>query len=213
MWQRLRFGGGDMDEAGPGSGIFRSTDGGDTWTRLGNGLPTEDMGKIHLTVARGNPDIVYAGILSREPRERAGSQTGVYRSDDAGATWRRVSDPSTGYYYQNIFVDPSNDERVYMPVFELNVSEDGGRSWNEVNIRHVHNDLHGMWIDPSDPDHLVIVGDGGVNISFDRGATWMVSALPIGQFYEISVDNQDPWHVIGGMQDTGHWLGPSAVYD
>jgi photosystem II stability/assembly factor-like uncharacterized protein len=206
MWQRLRFGGGDMDEAGAGSGVFKSTDGGTTWTRLGNGLPTEDMGKIHLT-------IVYAGILTREPRERDGSQTGVYRSNDAGASWRRVSDPSTGYYYQNLFVDPSNDERVYMPVFELNVSEDGGANWREVNIRGVHNDLHGMWIDPSDPDHLVIVGDGGVNISFDRGDTWMVSALPIGQFYEISVDNQDPWHVIGGMQDTGHWLGPNRVYD
>ena len=213
MWQRFRYGGGDMDEAGPSSGIFKSTDGGATWTRLGNGLPTEDMGKIHLTVARGDSRIVYAGILTREPREREGSQTGVYRSDDAGATWRRVSDPSTGYYYQNLFVDPSNDERLYMPVFELNVSEDGGRTWSEVNIRGVHNDLHGMWIDPSDPDHLVIVGDGGVNITFDRGATWMASSLPIGQFYEVSVDNQDPWHVIGGMQDTGHWLGPSRVYD
>jgi photosystem II stability/assembly factor-like uncharacterized protein len=213
MWQRFRFGGGDMDESGPGSGIFKSTDGGSSWTRLTEGLPTEDMGKIHLTVARGDSRIVYAGILTKEPRERAGSQTGVYRSDDAGATWRKVSDPSTGYYCQQVFVDPSNDQRLYMPVFELNVSEDGGESWEEVNIRHVHNDLHGMWIDPSDPDHLVVVGDGGVNISFDRGATWMVSALPIGQFYEISVDNQDPWHIIGGMQDTGHWLGPSRVYD
>jgi photosystem II stability/assembly factor-like uncharacterized protein len=213
MWQRFRFGGGDMDEAGPGSGIFKSTDGGTTWTRLESGLPTEDMGKIHLTVATGNSQIVYAGILTREPRERAGSQTGLYRSDDAGETWSKVSDPSTGYYYQQVFVDPSDDERVYMPVFELRRSEDGGRTWEMVNIRHVHNDLHGMWIDPTDPDHLVIVGDGGVNISFDRGATWNVSALPIGQFYEISVDNQDPWHVIGGMQDTGHWLGPSRVYD
>jgi photosystem II stability/assembly factor-like uncharacterized protein len=213
MWQRFRFGGGDMDEAGPGSGIFKSMDGGTTWTRLQSGLPTEDMGKIHLTVARGNSQIVYAGILTKEPRERAESQTGLYRSDDGGETWSKVSDPSTGYYYQQVFVDPSDDERVYMPVFELRRSEDGGRTWEMVNIRQVHNDLHGMWIDPTDPDHLVIVGDGGVNISFDRGATWNVSALPIGQFYEISVDNQDPWHVIGGMQDTGHWLGPNRVYD
>lgn len=213
MWQRFRFGGGDMDEAGPGSGVFKSTDGGASWRRLAGGLPTEDMGKIHLTVARGDSRIVYAGILTQEPSERDGSQTGVYRSADGGDTWRRVSDPSTGYYYQNIFVDPSDDDRIYMPVFELNVSEDGGRTWREVNIRHVHNDLHGMWIDPSDPDHIVIVGDGGVDITFDRGATWMASALPIGQFYEVSVDNQDPWHVIGGMQDTGHWLGPSRVYD
>ena len=213
MWQRFRFGGGDMDESGPGSGVFKSTDGGSTWTRLAGGLPTEDMGKIHLAVARNDSRIVYAGILTREPRERAGSQTGLYRSSDGGASWERVSDPSTGYYYQNVFVDPSNDDRVYMPVFELNASEDGGRTWSEVNIRGVHNDLHGMWIDPSDADHLVIVGDGGVNTTFDRGATWMVSALPIGQFYEVSVDHQDPWHVIGGMQDTGHWLGPSRVYD
>jgi len=213
MWQRFRYGGGDMDEAGVGSGVFKSTNGGGTWSRLTTGLPTENMGKIHLSVAQGDSRTLYAGILTREPRERTGSQTGLYRSRDAGATWERVSDPSTGYYYQNVFVDPSDDDRVYMPVFELNVSEDGGSSWREVNIRGVHNDLHGMWIDPSDPDHLVVVGDGGVNISFDRGDTWMVSALPIGQFYEISVDDQDPWHVIGGMQDTGHWLGPNRVYD
>ena len=212
-WQRFRFGGGDMDEAGPGSGVWKSTDAGATWTRLTNGLPTEEMGKIHLTVGQNDSRIVYAAILTLEPRERAGGQTGLYRSEDAGQSWTKVSDPSTGYYYTQVFVDPSDDDRVYMPVFELNRSEDGGRTWEEVNIRHVHNDLHGMWIDPSDPDHLVIVGDGGVNISFDRGLTWMVSALPIGQFYEISVDNQDPWHVIGGMQDTGHWLGPSRVYD
>jgi photosystem II stability/assembly factor-like uncharacterized protein len=212
-WQRLRFGGGDMDEAGPGSGIWKSVDGGTSWRRLTAGLPTEDMGKIHLTVARGDSRVVYAGILTREPRERAGSQTGVYRSTDGGEHWSKMSDPSTGYYYQNIFVDPTNDDRVYMPVFELTRSDNGGASWEKVNMRHVHDDLHGMWIDPSDADHFVLVGDGGVNITFDGGASWNASALPIGQFYDISVDRQDPWHVIGGMQDTGHWLGPSRTYD
>jgi len=215
MWQRFRFGGGDMDEAGPGSGIYKSTDGGASWTLLTTGLPTDDMGKIQLAIAHHDSRIVYAAILTGEPGRggRSSDQGGIFRSDDAGLSWRRVNERMTNYYYQHIYVDPGDDETVWMPVFELNRSTDGGRTFHEVNMRHVHNDLHSMWIDPSDPRHIAITGDGGVSISFDRGATWLQTTMPIGQFYEISIDNQDPYRIIGGMQDTGHWLGPNRTYD
>jgi len=215
LWQRLRYGGGDMDEAGPGSGIYRSRDGGEHWTRLARGLPTDDMGKIHLAVGHRNPRIVYAAILTGEPTRggRTSDQGGIFRSDDGGDTWRRVNPTMTSYYYQFIATDPSDDETLWMSAFELSRSTDGGRTFHKVNMRHVHDDLHSIWIDPSDPRHIALSGDGGVNVTFDGGRTWGATTLPIGQFYEVSVDNQDPYHVIGGMQDTGHWLGPSRTYD
>ena len=112
-----------------------------------------------------------------------------------------------------MYVDPNDDETVWMPVFELNVSRDGGRTFEEVNMRHVHNDLHSMWIDPNDSDHIVVSGDGGVSITYDGSKTWQQTVLPIGQFYETAVDNADPYHVFGGMQDTGHWRAPVRTYD
>ncbi|MFQ5704525.1 MAG: WD40/YVTN/BNR-like repeat-containing protein [Gemmatimonadales bacterium] len=214
-WDRFRYGGGDMREAGPGAGIYKSTDGGDTWAKLTNGLPTDDMAKINLAVAYHDSRIVYAAILTGE-RVRGGrtsEQGGIFRSDDAGAHWRRVNPMMTSYYYQRIEVDPSDDETVWMPVFDLWRSTDGGEHFEKQDLTHVHNDLHGMWIDPTDPEHLIVCGDGGVNVSFDRGDTWTQPPLPIGQFYEVAVDDQDPYYIYGGMQDTGHWTGPSRTYD
>lgn len=215
-WQRFRFGGGDMAESGPSSGIFKTTDGGNKWTKLTNGLPTDEMAKITIAVARNNPRIVYAAILTGEPApegKRTSEQGGIFRSNDAGQTWQRVNPTMTSYYYDRINVDPADDNRVWMPVFDLMVSTDGGKSLVKANMKHVHNDQHGIWIDPKDPEHIILGGDGGVNISYNRGQTWQQTVLPIGQFYEVSVDNQDPYYVIGGMQDTGHWLGPSQTYD
>lgn len=215
-WQRHRFGDGDMDEAGPGSGIYKTTDGGRTWKRLTQGLPSDEMGKIHLAVGRKNPRIVYAAVLTGEPApggKRTSDQGGVFRSEDGGASWTRVNPLQTSYYYQRIYTDPADDNTVWMPVFELNRSTDGGRTFEKVNMRHVHNDLHSMWIDPADSRHIALSGDGGVNLSYDRGATWQQTVLPIGQFYEVAVDDQDPYSVFGGMQDTGHWRGPSRTYD
>ena len=216
MWQRIRWGNGDMTESGPGSGIHKTTNGGRTWTKLTTGLPTEPMAKSTLAVARHNPKIVYAAILTGEPAsggKRTSMQGGIFRSDDAGRTWRRTNDMMTSYYYHRIHVDPTDDERVWMPVFDLMMSADGGKTFTKQNLRHVHNDLHALWIDPTDARHFFIGGDGGVNITYDRGATYQQAVLPIGQFYEVAVDNQDPYYVYGGMQDTGHWLGPSETYD
>jgi len=215
-WQRFRYGGGDMAESGPGSGIFRSTDGGENWERLANGLPTDPMGKIHIAIARNNPDIVYANILTGEPAgrgQRTSEQGGLFRSDDGGDSWTRVNDRQTSYYYNRVYVDPNDDETVWMSVYELNRSRDGGRTFEEVNMRHVHNDLHSMWINPADSDHFVLSGDGGVSISYDGGDTYQQTVLPIGQFYETAVDTADPYHVFGGMQDTGHWRAPVRTYD
>jgi photosystem II stability/assembly factor-like uncharacterized protein len=215
-WQRFRFGGGDMAESGPESGLYKTIDGGKKWTRLTNGLPKDEMGKITIAVARNNSKIVYAAILTGEPApggKRTIDTGGVFRSQDAGKTWQRMNATMTSYYYDQINVDPGDDNRIWMPVFDLMVSTDGGKTLVKSNIKHVHNDEHSLWIDPRDPQHLILGGDGGVNISYNRGATWQQAVLPIGQFYEVAVDNQDPYYVYGGMQDTGHWLGPSQTYD
>ncbi|HKH43409.1 MAG TPA: glycosyl hydrolase [Thermoanaerobaculia bacterium] len=215
-WHRYRFGAGDMLENGPGSGLWKTTDGGAHWRKLTKGLPTESVGKIEVEVAPSRPDVVYAAILTGQPagRDKRSVETGgVFRSDDAGETWRRVNEKMTSYFYDHIRVDPRNPDRVWLPVFELWRSDDGGRTFEKHNMRHVHNDLHALWIDPGDPDHMVLGGDGGVNSTFDGGATWMQHVLPIGQFYEVSVDDRRPYRVYGGMQDTGHWMGPSATYD
>ena len=216
MWQRFRFGDGDMAESGPESGIYRTTDGGLHWVRLTEGLPKDELGKINLTVARHNTKIIYASVLTGEPAaegKRTSETGGIFRSDNGGQSWQRVNPMMTGYYYQRINVDPSDDNKVWMPVFDLMLSTDGGRTFVKANMKHVHNDLHSIWIDPMDPQHLITGGDGGVNISYNRGATWQQAVLPIGQFYEVDVDNQDPYYVYGGMQDTGHWSGPSQTYD
>ncbi|MCK0159743.1 VPS10 domain-containing protein [Allomuricauda sp. F6463D] len=214
-WQRTRFGGGDMDESGPNSGIFKSVDGGVTWKKLTEGLPTDDTGKIELAIAHNNTNIIYAAILTGEPIRggRTSKQGGIFRTDDGGGSWVRVNEDMTSYYYDHIYVDPTNDETVWMPVYKLSRSTDGGKTFSLVNMRHVHFDLHSMWIDPNDTDHMAISGDGGVSITYDGAKTWQQTVLPIGQFYEVSVDNQQPYHVIGGMQDTGHWRAPNRTYD
>jgi photosystem II stability/assembly factor-like uncharacterized protein len=215
-WQRFRFGGGDMAEAGPASGIYKTSDGGKRWVKLMEGLPKDELSKITIAVARNNPSIVYAAILSGEPApggKRTSDSGGIFRSTNHGQTWVRMNQTMTSYYYDRINVDPGDDNRIWMPVFDLMVSTDGGKTLVKSNIKHVHNDEHSIWIDPHDPEHLILGGDGGVNISYNRGQTWQQAVLPIGQFYEVAVDNQDPYYVYGGMQDTGHWLGPSQTYD
>ena len=216
MWQRLRSGGAELRESGPGSGIFKSVDGGEHWTRLKGGLPEEPLSKITLAVAQNTSGLVYAFVLSGEPRRggRTSDVGGVFRSDDGGANWRRVSSKlSSRTYYTHIKVDPTNDRRLFILDLELWRSEDGGANWVKHNVKNVHADLHGLWIDPNDPRHLVLAGDAGVSVSFDDGASWLQTVMPLGQFYDIDVDMQEPYMVYGGMQDTASWRGPSRTYD
>jgi photosystem II stability/assembly factor-like uncharacterized protein len=190
---------------GPESGIYKSTDGGTTWTKLTEGLPKGDIGRIGLDVSRSQPRTVYATLETKTPE--------IYRSDDYGASWRK-----TGTYFEypwymsQIRVDPKNPDRVYLLGVPIFVSEDGGATSTPI-ARGAHVDYHAMWIDPMDPDHFVIGNDGGVYISHDRGATVdFVSNLPIAQYYAIDVDNRLPYYyVYGGLQDNASWAGPSQT--
>jgi photosystem II stability/assembly factor-like uncharacterized protein len=207
MYQRQRKAWG-FNGGGPGSGIFRSRDGGATWTRLSNGLPRGDKGRIGLDIFRADPRVIFAVV------EAAGRESGVYRSADRGETWQEWStlNPRPMYFSQ-IRADPRDATRVYLLGSNRGfyISNDGGKTFADV-FSTIHSEDHALWIDPDDTNHLIVGGDGGVSISWDRGQTWLFrDNLPVGQFYEISADMQDPYVVCGGLQDNGHWCVPSAT--
>lgn len=190
---------------GPGSGIWKSTDGGDTWTRLHQGLPTGDMGRIGLDISLSQPRTLYAVI--------EGSGAGVYRTDNEGASWRQMSDiQSIPWYFGQIRVDPQDPEVVYHLGVPLVRSVDGGRTWENTG-RGPHSDNHALWINPDNPSHLILGNDGGVYVSRDRGETWDFSPnLPISQFYTVGYDMAEPFFgVYGGLQDNSTWGGPSRT--
>ena len=206
LYQRQRKGWG-FNGGGPGSGIFRSVDGGGTWTELKNGLPRGDKGRIGLAISAVDHRVVYAVVEAE--------QGGVYRSTDQGETWELLSGLNPRpMYYSRIVLDPKDASRVYLMGSNrgLFVSDDGGRSFRDI-FSGVHGEDHAMWVDPENTNRLVIGGDGGVSISFDRGATWLFRMnLPIGQFYNISANNADPFLICGGLQDNGSWCTPSATH-
>ena len=190
---------------GPETAIYKSTDGGDTWRKVTEGLPKRDMGRIGLAVSRSQPRTLYATIET--------TTTEVYRSDDHGESWtKRGTYQQFPWFMGQLRVDPTNPERVYELGVPLYVSEDGGLT-NRVIGQSAHVDYHAMWIDPMDPDHFVVGNDGGVYISYDRGKTMdFVSNLPVAQYYAIGVDNRLPfYYVYGGLQDNNSWAGPSQT--
>ena len=210
MYQRQRKGWG-FNGGGPGSGIYRTTDGGANWTQLVNGLPRGDKGRIGLATFPGDSHVVYA-VVEADPTALP-TTGGVFRSTNRGDTWEHLSnlDPRP-MYYSRIYVDPKEVNRVYLMGSNrgLWISDDGGRNYREV-FSNVHGEDHTMWIDPDNTNRLVIGGDGGVSISYDRGLTWLFRInLPIGQFYNIAVNNGDPYLICGGLQDNGNWCTPSA---
>ncbi|MGH7568393.1 MAG: VPS10 domain-containing protein, partial [Gemmatimonadales bacterium] len=222
-WHRVRWGGGHMQGVGPGSGIYKTTDGGRTWTRLTdpalkNGLPTDRMGRIGLAIARTDPRVIYAMIqVDRGITDPAqGRYGGVFRSGDGGATWTQVNDLQAipHYYYDEIWVDPTNAEQVFIASTWLLRSKDGGKTFAQDSLHRVHVDHHALWIDPADPQHLILGNDGGVYLTRDGGKAWEHMALPVGQFYTVMVDSSlTPYQVCGGLQDNGVWCGPSATKD
>lgn len=199
---------------GPGSGLYMTLDGGDTWKEITNqeGLPEGPIGKIGLAMAVSNPDIVYALVESKK--------NALYRSEDGGFTWILVNDKTVGdrpFYYGDIFVDPQNENRLYNVFSSVSVSEDGGKSFNMLldwgDEHNVHGDHHAWFVHPKDGSFLIDGNDGGLAISRDRGLTWrFVENLPAGQFYHINVDNEYPYNVYGGMQDNGTWRGPNTAW-
>jgi photosystem II stability/assembly factor-like uncharacterized protein len=194
-----------MNGGGPGSAIYKTSDGGRTWTKLTRGIPEGALGRIGLDVYRKNPNVVYARI----EHER---ESGVYRSEDAGATWTKMSavNPRPMYFSQ-IRVDPQSDHRIYVLGVQLHVSDDAGKTFRTDGASRIHVDHHAMWINPSDSNLVMIGNDGGVSISYDRSKTWVwMPNLNLSQFYHVTYDMQVPYHVCGGLQDNNTWCGPSA---
>jgi photosystem II stability/assembly factor-like uncharacterized protein len=193
---------------GPGSGVHRSTDGGKTWTKSQAGFPAGDLGRIGLTISPANPNVVYAIA------DAAQGRGGFFRSTNNGVSWERLSSYQTGgNYYNEIFADPHDVDRVYAVDVILQVTEDGGRNFRRVGELAKHVDNHSVWIDPEEVDHLIVGSDGGVYESWDRGRTWRFAAnLPVTQFYRVTVDDLQPFYrVAGGTQDNFSMVGPSRT--
>ncbi len=202
-YQRRRSNWG-FNGGGPGSAIWKSSDAGRTWTKLTNGIPSGDLGRIGLDVYRKNPNVLYARIEHR-------TGTGLYRSDDAGSSWHKVSDVNPRpMYFSQVRIDPNDDHRLYVLGVELYMSDDGGRTFVANTVPH--SDHHALWVDPANSNHVLTGCDGGVNVTWDRGRNWdFIDNIDIGQFYHVGFDMDTPYHVMGGLQDNASWLGPSAV--
>ena len=208
MWQAQRTPW-SLDDGGPGSGIYKSTDGGAHWSNITRhpGLPRGVLGRIGLAVAASDPNVVYAIVQARNG--------GVFRSADGGATWRQVNGHwslrQRGFYYTCIYVDPTNPQTVYVPnVDGVWVSHDGGKAFSLLHLPH--GDDHIVWINPADPRILLAGTDGGATVSTDGGKTWSSDHnQPTGQFYHVAIDHQFPFHVYGAQQDEGSFEGPSAM--
>jgi photosystem II stability/assembly factor-like uncharacterized protein len=263
-----------MNGGGPGSGLWKSTDGGETWTRIKGGVLDQPLGRIALDVYRKRPNILYALIEgpvaagagrggrggrggggeqgpgagaagAQEAQPQAAAQNapqaappaaapqqagggrqgrgvapvispdanGFYRSDDAGATWRKVNNANPRpMYFSKVRIDPNDPEVVYLGGVGLHQTLDGGQTMATDVAASTHDDVHAIWINPANSDHVLIGNDGGLAVSYDRAQKWMfLPNLPVGLFYHVSVDMATPYNICGGMQDNYNWCGPSAV--
>ncbi len=235
LWHRIRHAWSDPVPA-DGGGIYKSTDGGQTWKRKTAGLPPrKTSGRIGISLAASNPQTIYALIdnhdIARKAKEGERDNYGrpkedvikgaeIYRSDDGGETWKLVSKKSRllenlfstyGWVFSQIRVDPSNEQTVYAMGISLLKSTDGGATLDRLSDRGLHSDHHALWIDPSNSDYLINGNDGGVNISYDGGRSWKnLENLPVVQFYNVELDNEKPFNVYGSVQDNFSWVGPST---
>ena len=212
-WQRVR-GPYFLQSGGPGSGLWKTVDGGDSWTEVeGDGFPTSEKGRIGLAISQSTPNVMYALVEARGEGESTGfAGNGLYRSEDGGESWQKMNDVNTRpFYYSQVRVDPLDPDRVYFSSTPVQVSTDGGETYG-TTTNQVHVDHHAMWIDPNDPDRIVTGNDGGVAITYDKGGNWSyLNHVTMGQFYDISVNMDVPYRVCGGLQDNGTWCGPSRL--
>jgi len=239
-----------VNGGGPGSGVWKSIDGGDTWTRLTTGLPSGPLGRIGLDTYRKDGNIVYASIEAQGPPGGRGGrggeaadtstetgraaggrggrggrgagggggaaadvgESGLYRSDDAGQTWKKVSSTNPRpLYFSQVRVDPNNPDRVFQGGVKMSLTIDGGKTTEGQASLAAHDDVHAIWLDPSNSDHMMIGDDGGVSVSYDGSKTWNFFAnIPVGLFYHVGYDMSYPFNICGGMQDNYDWCGPSA---
>ncbi|MBC6490553.1 hypothetical protein ACFSQD_09520 [Flavihumibacter stibioxidans] len=198
-----------FNSGGPGSGIFKSLDGGKTWKELTNGLPSKPFGRTALALAPSAPNNLIAIVEAAE--------TKLYISADGGENWKQQSATmnvvSRPFYFSTLVVDPKEAKRVYRPAYSFSYSDDGGYSFADASNEGgwVHSDHHALWINPANTNQMYLGTDGGMYVSLDRGATFIfLSNLPVGQFYHVAVDNQQPYRIYGGLQDNGSWVAPSA---
>ena len=203
---------------GPGSGLYMTLDGGDSWTQLTseNGLPSGELGRIGLAIAPSNPDRIYAKVEA--------TKNALYRSDDGGYNWEMINDNprftnNRPFYFQELAVSSDDQNLLYNIYQPLSVSYDGGKSFDPTpqipadETKGVHADFHAFWMSPTDGEFYIIGGDGGLGITRDRGESWLFpESIPVGQFYQVNVDEEMPYNVYGGLQDNGNWYGPGYVW-
>jgi len=225
FWQRLRRPW-RFDSGGPGGGIYKTTDGGKTWTKLTKGLPSGDLGRVGIAIARSNPRVLVAcvehsfqpratifegGVAKDNPEYKDMTKlgTGIYRSEDGGASWKYLNRMNNRpFYYSHVFINPSDDKLVYYLTTNLNFSADGGKTFTQIG--GLHPDFHAMWLDPTNKNRFYVGQDGGASLTHDHGKSWIFfDNLCFSQFYAVSADMRDPYYVYGGLQDNGTWGGPS----
>ena len=215
MWEHKRdpwF----FNSGGKGSGLHITYDGGNTWKQIteDDGFPEGELGRIGVAIAPNKPNIIYALVEAKK--------NALYKSDDGGFKWKKINDKNDignrPFYYSEIYVDPENENRVYSVYTYVNVSEDGGKNFDQLMPAYgvdngIHPDHHAWWIHPTNGNFMIDGNDGGMNITKDGGKTWrFIGNLPVAQFYHINVDNEFPYNVYGGMQDNGSWRGPAYVW-
>ena len=207
-WQRRRHQW-TMIDGGPGSGIHKSTDGGNTWREINRGLPSGDKGRIGMAISPIDPDVLYAIV------ESSMGQGGTFRSVNMGESWSRTSNYQSGaaMYYHELYADPHRFDRIYSLDTFMEMSTDGGNTWGRLPTQGVHVDFHAMWFDPDDSEHLIVGNDGGLYETFDFGGSWRhFSNLPLTQFYKVTTSNDEPfYYVYGGTQDNNTLGGPSQT--
>lgn len=193
-----------FNSGGPGSGIYMTLDGGKTFSRITNGIPQE-TGRIGLAIATNKPDYVYAYVEARP--------SAIYRSTDGGFRWEKRGEQGIGnrpFYYAEIHLDPTNENRIFTLFSGINSSEDGGLTFPGRVASNVHSDHHAWWTNPNNPKHILLGNDGGLAVTYDQGKNWAhFTNLPLGQFYHIALDMEMPYNIYGGLQDNGSWRGPA----
>jgi photosystem II stability/assembly factor-like uncharacterized protein len=193
---------------GPHSGIYKTTNRGETWKQLKNGLPDGVNGRCGLSVCKTRPEVIYAAVENKDG--------GIFRSEDKGETWKRMCDKKTydkvnfrPFYYSKITVDPNNDLVIYAYSGRAYISEDGGKTFKEIG-KELHPDHHRIWVDPNDSNHIIDGNDGGIDISWDRGQHWYaVQNATLSEVYQLTFDMREPYYVYVGLQDNGSWAGPT----
>ncbi|MEZ6093523.1 MAG: hypothetical protein R3C03_04685 [Pirellulaceae bacterium] len=237
MWHRIRHAWSDP-VPGDGGGIYRSDDGGRNWKRLTEGLPERGKaGRMGIDIAQSQPNTLYVIVdnhdVARKAEEGERDSYGrarqdiikgaeVFRSDDRGETWKKTHEDGDrllsrmfatyGWVFGQIRVDPNNPDTIFVMGVPMGKSTDGGKTFQMVNFADLHGDHHAMWIDPNNSNYIINGNDGGVNISYDGGASWKnIENLPVVQFYNVAVDNESPFNVYGSIQDNNSWMGPSRA--